>query len=233
MKAGVVSFPGTNCDHDLFMVVKSLTGSEPLKVWCKERSLPRDLDLLFVPGGFSYGDYLRCGAMAKVSPVAESIREFGEKGGPIVGICNGFQILCELGLLPGVLLANRSTKFLSRMVSMKVESTASVATSFLKPGDIFTVPIAHFEGNYFASDDVLKSIEDNDQVVFRYCDLEGTVKEDSPDLNPNGSSNSIAGVRNEKGNVVGYMPHPERTYEGHIDPARNGSSVQLFEGLLN
>ena len=232
MKAAVVSFPGTNCDHDVEVLVESLTGSPALKVWASERELPSSTDLLFVPGGFSYGDYLRCGAMAKVSPVASAIREFAKSGGPVIGICNGFQILCELGLLPGILLPNRTTRFLSRYIHMRVESTASVITSHLSKGEIFTSPIAHFEGNYFASEDVLKSVEDGDQVVFRYCDEEGKVDDGSEETNPNGSVHAIAGVRNQAGNVVGFMPHPERIFEKEIDPTQRGESLRLFERIL-
>ncbi|MCB0331082.1 MAG: phosphoribosylformylglycinamidine synthase subunit PurQ [Bdellovibrionales bacterium] len=232
MRSAVVTFPGTNCEHDIEVLVQSVTGALPQKVWAKDRTLPDDTEVLFVPGGFSYGDYLRCGAMAKVSPVAAAIREFAASGKPVVGICNGFQILCELGLLPGVLLPNRTTKFLSRMVSMKVESTNTPITARLDKGEVFTVPIAHFDGNYFATADEVKRLEDNDQVVFRYCGLNGEVDHESPLLNPNGSVNSIAGVRNEAGNVVGYMPHPERIIEADIDPNGTRSALRLFEAIL-
>jgi len=232
VKTAVVSFPGTNCDHDVSVLVKHLSGKDPQKVWAADRTLPEDTDILFIPGGFSYGDYLRCGAMAKVSSIAPAILEYAAKGGTIIGICNGFQILCELGLLPGVLLPNRSTKFLSRLVSIRVESQNSVVTSKLERGEIFHVPVAHFEGNYFATQDALKELEDNDQVVFRYCSPDGALDEVSPEWNPNGSCHSIAGVRSPAGNIVGYMPHPERTFEPEIDPNRTGAAVRLFEGLF-
>lgn len=233
MKSAVVSFPGTNCEHDIEVLLQASTGNLPYKVWATERALPADTDVLFVPGGFSYGDYLRCGAMAKVSPVAKAIKAFAEKGGPVVGICNGFQILCELGLLPGVLLPNRTTRFLSRSVCMKVESTNCVMTRHLSAGEVFTAPIAHFEGNYFATSDTLAELEDNDQVVFRYCDKDGVVDEGCAETNPNGSVHAIAGVRNAAGNVVGFMPHPERIFEREIDPLRTGGTLKLFEPFLS
>jgi phosphoribosylformylglycinamidine synthase I len=232
VNTAVVSFPGTNCDHDISVLVKALSGHEPIRVWATDRSLPKNLDLLFIPGGFSYGDYLRCGAMAKVSSIAPAIIDYAERGGNVVGICNGFQILCELGLLPGVLLPNRSTKFLSRIISMQVASHDSVVTSQLSPKEVFHVPVAHFEGNYFASEEALKEIEDNNQVIFRYCSPEGLIDEASTEWNPNGSCNAIAGVRNASGNVVGYMPHPERIFEPEIDPSRTGAAVRLFQGLF-
>ncbi|MCI5065626.1 phosphoribosylformylglycinamidine synthase subunit PurQ [bacterium] len=234
----VVSFPGTNCDHDLLYLIEEVTGTAPTRVSCAERELPRDLDLLFLPGGFSYGDYLRCGAMAKVSPIASAVRDFASRGGKIVGICNGFQILCELGLLPGVLLPNRTTRFLSRTLPISVDSTDSIFTAHLERGEQFAVPVAHFEGNYFAAEEELRRVEGEGQVIFRYCAPDGSILHDREEANPNGSCHSIAGVRSPSGRIVGFMPHPERVFEPSLDPVRGGGIEagrcrRLFDGVLS
>ena len=214
MKAGVVVFPGSNCDHDMQHVLGTVLGGEVSLLWHKESDIGKQ-DLLVIPGGFSYGDYLRTGALAKLSPVMESVRRFARAGGPVIGICNGFQILCEAGLLPGALLQNVSMRFLSQFVHVRVEQKQTPFTSGLKRGAVITCPIAHGEGNYYASDAELDRIEGEGQVVFRYCGPDGEVKGD-PISNPNGSARSIAGVCNAERNVVGMMPHPERASESLI-----------------
>ncbi|MCB0320797.1 MAG: phosphoribosylformylglycinamidine synthase subunit PurQ, partial [Bdellovibrionales bacterium] len=210
MNITVVRFPGTNCEHDLVVTAKDIFGSTASVISSSERSLPTNTDLLFLPGGFSYGDYLRPGAMAKICPIMKAIREFAGSGGRVVGICNGFQILCEAGLLPGVLLPNKTIKFLSRPVHVRVENIENYVTGALTVGDVIEMPVAHFDGNYFAEPHVLSEIEGNAQVVFRYCSPSGEVSADSSEWNPNGSCNAIAGVCNKERNVVGFMPHPER-----------------------
>jgi len=212
VRVGVVVFPGTNCDQDVEHVYGTLLNAEPVKIWHRDTSL-QGVDLVVLPGGFSYGDYLRTGALANLSPVMSAVKDFAQQGGKVVGICNGFQILCESGLLPGVLLENVGRRFLSCFVHISVESTRSFFTQALKKREVITCPIAHFQGNYFADEVTLKELEANDQVVFRYCDSVGTRKDDDISVNVNGSANSIAGVCNKAGNVVGLMPHPERAVE--------------------
>lgn len=212
MSVSVVIFPGSNCDHDAIHCYEAILNQKVEQIWHRDTDL-KSPDVVVVPGGFSFGDYLRTGAMAKVSPIMKSIKEFAAKGGPVIGICNGFQILCEAGLLPGALLQNIQMKFLSRFVNIKVESTSTPFTRQAKKGEVITCPIAHFEGNYFVDSDTLKRLEDNDQVVFRYSSPSGEVAFDNLEWNPNGSLHAIAGVTNEKRNVVGLMPHPERAVE--------------------
>jgi phosphoribosylformylglycinamidine synthase len=197
MKFGVIVFPGSNCDHDAFYAVSSNLGHKAEFVWHDSSSLG-DLDAVILPGGFSYGDYLRCGAIAKFSPVMKAVKDFAEAGGIVLGVCNGFQILVEAGLLPGALIRNRSLKFVCRDVHLRVETTNSPFTSSAERGEILRVPIAHGEGCYFADDRTLDELEAEDRVVFRYLD------------NPNGSLRDIAGVLNRQRNVMGMMPHPER-----------------------
>jgi phosphoribosylformylglycinamidine synthase I len=208
----VVTFPGTNCDHDAIHVYTNLVGGTVFPIWHKERDL-RGADMVIVPGGFAYGDYLRTGALAKLSPVMDEVKKFAARGGPVLGICNGFQILCEAGLLPGALLQNVETKFLSQFVHLKVESAATPFTKKYGVGDIITCPIAHGEGNYYADSDTIKRLEGEGQVVFRYTDAHGNANHNSRTTNPNGAINSIAGITNTKRNVVGMMPHPERSVE--------------------
>ncbi len=212
MRVAIIVFPGTNCDQDIEHVYAGLLGAQTTKVWHRDSDL-KSPDLVVLPGGFSYGDYLRTGALAKLSPVMESVKSFAAGGGRVLGICNGFQILCEAGLLPGVLLENVGRRFLSRFVHIKVESPRSFYTGHMKVGHVITCPIAHFQGNYFADAATLESIEKHGQVVFRYCDGDGAVRDDDRDVNVNGSLHSIAGVTNRDGNVVGLMPHPERAVE--------------------
>jgi phosphoribosylformylglycinamidine synthase subunit PurQ / glutaminase len=215
MTVGVVVFPGSNCDHDTYHVVKHVCGQQARFVWHKERDL-RGLDAVILPGGFSYGDYLRTGAIAKFSPVMQAVAEFAKKGGPVLGICNGFQILQEAGLLPGAMLRNRSVKFLSRPVSIRVERTDTVATSSAKTGAVLTMPIAHGEGNFYMTDPELDALEAEGQVVFRYVDAQGQLDDAA---NVNGSCRAIAGVCNAGRNVVGLMPHPERASEPELGSA--------------
>jgi phosphoribosylformylglycinamidine synthase subunit PurQ / glutaminase len=211
-KVAVVVFPGSNCDHDVIHSYGTVFGHEVIPVWHKEEDL-RGADVVVLPGGFSYGDYLRTGALAKLSPIMQKVREFADAGGPVIGICNGFQILCEAGLLPGALLQNTGMRFLSQFVHMRVESAATPFTAKCEPGSVVTCPVAHFDGNYFADDDTIAELEREGRVVFRYCDAQGQVDPNNPEININGSRNAIAGIRNARGNVVGLMPHPERAVE--------------------
>ncbi len=209
MSCGVIVFPGSNCDHDAMRAVERLTGRAAKRLWHKDRDLG-GVDRVILPGGFSYGDYLRSGALARFSPIMEEVARFAERGGPVLGICNGFQILCEAGLLPGVLTRNASLQFACQDVAVRIESTDSTLTRGLKTGTILRLPIAHADGNYSLEPAALRAVEDAGQVLFRYCDPSGAV---TPDSNPNGSLDNIAGLRNSKGNVTGLMPHPERAIE--------------------
>jgi len=228
VRVSIVVFPGTNCDQDIEHVYGGLLGAQIAKVWHRDADL-QNPDLVVLPGGFSYGDYLRTGALAKLSPVMDSVKSFAANGGRVLGICNGFQILCEAGLLPGVLLENVGRRFLSRFVHMKVESQRSFYTSHIGVGQVITCPIAHFQGNYFADAATLQSIEKYGQVVFRYCDARGDVRDDDRDVNVNGSLNSIAGVTNREGNVVGLMPHPERAVEQIVGAIGGQSGLVPFD----
>jgi phosphoribosylformylglycinamidine synthase len=219
VKFGVVVFPGSNCDHDAYYVCKKVLGQDAAFLWHKETDL-QNVDAVILPGGFSYGDYLRCGAIARFSPIMKEVVRFAEKGGTVIGICNGFQILVEAGLLPGVLLRNTSLRFVCRYVRLKVETTATRFTSACAPGAILSIPIAHGDGNYFTDPETLRRLEGNGQVVFRYCDAQGAP---TPESNPNGSLANIAGIVNERGNVLGMMPHPERASDpvlGYTDGQR-------------
>ncbi len=231
MKYGIVVFPGSNCDMDAKYATSVNAGEESEFLWHKETSVPPDVDCVILPGGFSYGDYLRCGAIARFSPIMRAVKEFADKGGYVLGICNGFQILAESGMLPGALLKNKNLHFIRKDVYLKTANNSSPFTSSLKKGEILRLPIAHGEGNYYASEDVLKRLQDEDRIAFRYCDENGTVSEEA---NPNGSLDNIAGVLNEKGNVLGMMPHPER----YCDPILGGTDgLKIFrslkESLLN
>ena len=218
MKSAVVVFPGLNRDRDMIAALTSISGQRPAVVWHKDTELP-DVDLIVIPGGFSYGDYLRVGAIAARSPIMATIRERARKGVHVLGVCNGFQILTEAGLVPGVLMRNASLRFVCREIRLKVESTNTAFTRGYAPGQVITTPVAHHDGNFFADATTLKSIEDNGQVAFRYA--EGT--------NPNGSVNDIAGVLNRERNVLGLMPHPENL----IESAHGGLDGRaLFAGLL-
>jgi phosphoribosylformylglycinamidine synthase len=225
MKFGVVIFPGSNCDQDLIEVISAVTRCEVVELWHKTTDL-QGCDFIFLPGGFSYGDYLRSGAIAKLSPIMESVIAFANNGGYVMGICNGFQILCESGLLPGALLRNNSQKFLCKNVTLSVATESSLLTQKTTKNEVLTIPIAHAEGRFYADEEQIKSMEENDQVLFRYCDEKGNVTEDS---NPNGSINNIAGVCNTGRNVFGMMPHPERCAS---DELFNEDGKALFEGLM-
>lgn len=209
MKSAVLVFPGSNCDRDVAVALKAHTGQAPQMVWHADAALPK-VDLVVVPGGFSYGDYLRSGAMAAHSPVMREVKAHAERGGLVLGICNGFQILTEAGLLPGVLLRNAGLKFLCKPVHLKVENAATRFTSGYRAGQVINIPIAHHDGNYFADDNTIKQLEDNQQIAFRYADAAGNV---NTHTNPNGSRSNIAGVLNVGKNVLGLMPHPERHAE--------------------
>ena len=225
MKFGIVVFPGSNCDHDCYHVVKNVLGQEAEYIWHKETQI-NGFDCLILPGGFSYGDYLRTGAIAKFSPVMKGVKEFADRGGLVIGICNGFQILVEAGLLPGVLLRNRDLKFICENRYLKVENSDIPFTRLYNKGEVVSIPIAHAEGNYFADDETLKRLQDNGQIVFRYCDADGNTTDDA---NPNGSLLNVAGVCNEKRNVLGMMPHPERCAEEIMG---NTDGKRVFESLI-
>jgi phosphoribosylformylglycinamidine synthase len=225
MKVGVVVFPGSNSDHDAYHVMKHVLGQETRFVWHKDRDLG-GLDAIILPGGFAYGDYLRTGAIARFSPVMESVAEFARRGGPVLGICNGFQVLQECGLLPGAMLRNKTVRFLSIPVHIRVEREDTIVTGGIPKGTVLTMPIAHGEGNFYAPPEDLARIEGEGQVVFRYCRKDGGLDEAS---NVNGSLNAIAGVSNPGRNVVGLMPHPERASEGELYTGSEGR--RLLEAL--
>jgi len=209
VKFGIVVFPGSNCEHDVYHVAKHLLGHEASFIWHKDTSFA-GVDCLVLPGGFAHGDYLRCGAMARFSPVMGAVKQFAERGGMVFGICNGFQVLTEAGLLPGALVRNAGLQYICRDVHLRAERQDTPFTCRIKPGSVLTIPIGHGEGCYFAPDHVIQELETKRQVVFRYCDPTGEV---TADANPNGSLHAIAGVCNEKGNVLGMMPHPDRCAE--------------------
>lgn len=222
----VITFPGSNCDHDCFYVANNLFKQKTTLVWHEENELPANTDLVILPGGFSYGDYLRTGAIAKFSPIMKSIIKFANNGGYVIGICNGFQILTESGLLPGVLLRNENMKFVCKDVHLKVVNNKTVFTKNYKENKIITIPIAHGEGNFEADKDTLKEIQDNDQIAFQYVDIDGNA---SKYANPNGSQLNIAGIFNKKKNVLGMMPHPERCSEELLG---NTDGFKIFSELL-
>jgi len=225
MKACVIVFPGSNCDRDLQIALRDAMGSEPDMVWHGDSTFG-DVDLIAVPGGFSYGDYLRAGAMAAKSPVMREITRRAEKGVPVLGVCNGFQILTESGLLPGALMRNADLKYVCKDVHLKVEATDTPFTQGYENESVLRIPIAHHDGNYFANDDVLNELEDSNRIAFRYTDVRG---ERSPQANPNGSRHDIAGIVNKARNVLGMMPHPERL----ADPSLGGSDGKaMFTGLV-
>ena len=210
MKAAVIVFPGSNCDRDCKVAVERSTGAQVDMVWHGDTALPEGLDLIVLPGGFSYGDYLRCGAMASLSPVMGAVKAHAARGGHVLGVCNGFQILAEAGLVPGVLMRNASLRFVCRDVHLKVEATNTAFTGSYNSGQVIRVPVAHAEGNYFADDETLNRLEGEGLVAFRYCDEDGNV---TAAASPNGASRNIAGVFNAGRNVLGMMPHPENMTE--------------------
>lgn len=225
-KFGIVVFPGSNCDHDAYYALKKILDAEVTFLWHKDTDL-QNCDVIILPGGFSYGDYLRTGAVARFSPIMNSITGFSEKGGSVLGICNGFQILLEAGLLPGVMIRNKSLQFVCKDVYLKVENRDTLFTKDIDPGKILKVPVAHGEGNYFADEETLKLLYDNNQIVFKYSSGKGDINEE---YNPNGSTMNIAGIINKKGNVLGMMPHPERA----CDPLLGKTDGQaIFNSILN
>ncbi|MBK6915451.1 MAG: phosphoribosylformylglycinamidine synthase subunit PurQ [Ignavibacteriales bacterium] len=205
-KFGVVVFPGSNCDHDAYHVLKNINGFSVNFLWHKQTDL-KNSDVVILPGGFSYGDYLRTGSIARFSPIMNSVIEFAEKGGIVLGICNGFQILLEAGLLPGVMLKNKSLQFVCKDVYLSIENSNTVFTKLFENQKVIKVPIAHGEGNYFTDEETLTRLEKNNQIVFKYSNADGSITDEA---NPNGSLSNIAGIINDKGNVLGMMPHPER-----------------------
>jgi phosphoribosylformylglycinamidine synthase len=223
-KVAVVVFPGSNCDHDAYHVLKHVLGADARFVWHKEAALP-DVDGVVLPGGFAHGDYLRAGAIAALSPVMSAIRAFADRGGPVLGICNGFQVLTEAGMLPGALMRNRGLRFIHQQVHLKVENRATRFTARC-PDRPLRMPISHAEGNYFADDGTLARLEGRGQVVFRYCDPEGRVGDAS---NVNGSRGSVAGIVNEAGNVLGMMPHPDRAAEAELGST---DGLPIFESFV-
>jgi phosphoribosylformylglycinamidine synthase len=225
MKFAVVVFPGSNCDHDAYHAAKHVLGQDAKFVWHKETSLG-DADVVVLPGGFSHGDYLRTGAIARFSPVMAAVREFADAGRPVLGVCNGFQILLECGLLPGAMLRNRDLKFHCEFVHVRVEKTDTPFTVLCTEGQVLKLPIAHGEGNYYAAPEVVRDLEESGRIVFRYAAREGEVNDDA---NPNGSINSIAGICSEQRNVVGLMPHPERACE-YAMGSKDG--LVLFESVV-
>jgi phosphoribosylformylglycinamidine synthase len=225
MKFGIVTFPGSNCDYDAYHAVVDQLGEQAVYLWHKERDL-QGADVIVLPGGFSYGDYLRCGAIARFSPIMDAVAEHARRGAPVLAICNGFQIACEAGLLPGALLRNASLKYVCEHRHLRVENTDSRFTSGYEPGQIVRIPIAHGEGRYVADDATLDRLEGEGRVVFRYVGADGGSDERS---NPNGSQRDIAGILNEQRNVLGMMPHPERAVEPLIG---SGDGLAVFESIV-
>jgi phosphoribosylformylglycinamidine synthase len=225
MKFGIIVFPGSNCDHDCYHVVKHVFGQEAEYVWHKETEL-KGFDCIILPGGFSYGDYLRPGAIARFSPVMKEVIAFAKRGGPVLGICNGFQVLTEVGLLPGILMRNKALKFICDYVYVKVENNQTIFTKTYREGQVIEIPIAHADGNYFADEQNIRKLEDNNQIVFSYSTADGRITEDA---NPNGAVKNIAAIINEKGNVLGTMPHPERVCES-LTGGEDG--IGVFDSII-
>lgn len=224
MKVGVVTFPGSNCDYDAYAAIRHVMGEESTFLWHKSEDL-QNVDLVILPGGFSYGDYLRAGAIARFSPIMNKVIQFANSGGIVLGICNGFQLLTEAGLLPGALIRNDHLRFSCKQVYIRVENNQTKFTSACKAGEVLKVPIAHAEGNYYNFDGDIDTLENNHQVLFRYVTADGQVTDEG---NPNGSINNIAGIMNREGNVVGMMPHPERAVEKILGST---DGLRLFESI--
>jgi phosphoribosylformylglycinamidine synthase I len=226
MRTSIIVFPGSNCDRDMKVAFERIAGRAPAMIWHGDATVPAS-DLIVLPGGFSYGDYLRCGAMAAHSPVMRDVIAKAKVGTPLLGVCNGFQVLCESGLLPGVLMRNASLKFVCRDVHLKVERADTMFTSRYTKGEVIRIPIAHGDGNYFADAETMKRVEGEGRVAFRYCDATGAT---TAAANPNGAMANIAGILSESGRILGMMPHPERLYE----PALGGSDGRkMFESILD
>lgn len=225
MKFGVVTFPGSNCDHDMYYVLKYIERQEVVNLWHKESDL-QGCDMIILPGGFSYGDYLRSGAIAKLSPIMKSVIDFANKGGLVLGVCNGFQILCESGLLEGTLLHNDKQKFICHNQFIVNQTDSTILTKDIERGKVLSIPIAHGEGRYFAREDTLKKMNDNEQVLFRYCNQRGEILSE---CNPNGSVENIAGITNKNKNVFGMMPHPERCADVELG---NTDGKSLFDSVI-
>ena len=225
MNFGVVIFPGSNCDKDIISCIERTVNQKVIELWHKDTNL-QNCDVIFLPGGFSFGDYLRSGAIAKFSPIMEKVIDFGRNGGYIIGICNGFQILTESGLLPGALLHNTSNKFICKNVFLKINNTNTLVTNSYEK-NVIKIPIAHGEGRFFADENTMKDLKQNDQIIFKYCDSNGEVLESS---NPNGSLENIAGICNKEKNIFGMMPHPERAADVLLS---NTDGVALFKSIMN
>ena len=226
MKTAVIVFPASNCDRDMIVALEKITGQKPHIIWHQDEDIP-DVDLIALPGGFSFGDYLRCGAMAARSPVTRRVIEHADRGGNIIGVCNGFQVLTETGLLPGALMRNESLKFVCKDVNLRVENNDTPFTNAYAQGQVINIPMAHHDGNYFADDDTLKALEDEGRVAFRYVDDAG---EATKAANPNGSRNNIAGIISRRKNILGMMPHPERL----IEDAQGGTDgLGFFKSMIN
>ena len=228
MKFGVIVFPGSNCDHDAYHVISKHVGQPVDFIWHRDTEL-RGYDAVIIPGGFSYGDYLRAGALARFSPVMNSVKEFAAKGNLVLGICNGFQILCHAGLLPGALIRYRELHFVCAHVNVRVESTRTPFTHELKPGSLLSLPIAHAEGNYVCDDQTLAELQRDDRIIFRYCDAQGQITDEA---NSNGSRDNIAGICNRERNVLGLMPHPERACEDLLGSSDGREVFRSLAGTL-
>jgi phosphoribosylformylglycinamidine synthase I len=225
MKFGIVSFPGSNCDYDAFHAVTEILGEEAVYLWHKDHDL-QGSDVIILPGGFSYGDYLRAGAIARFSPIMQEVIAHAKSGAPVMGICNGFQIACEAGLLPGALMRNSHLQFVSAEVGIRVETADTLFTNLYEVGEVLRVPVAHGEGRFVATEDVLDGLEEDGRVIFRYADAHGNI---TADANPNGAERNIAGIISEGGNVLGMMPHPERACSAILG---SSDGVRLFESIL-
>lgn len=226
MKFGVVIFPGSNCDQDMIYVLNKIMGQEVVELWHKDHDL-KNVDCVVLPGGFSYGDYLRSGAIARFSPIMNEVIDFAGKGGYVFGVCNGFQVLCESHLLPGALLHNDSRKFICKNVNIKAQTNNTLITSKVPMDRALKIPIAHGEGRFYANEATMKELNANDQILFRYCDEKGNI---TPDANPNGALENIAGICNAGRNVFGMMPHPERAADAELS---NKDGKWLFESLIS
>ena len=228
MKFGVLVFPGSNCDHDTYHVLDAVARHPVTFLWHASEDL-QGCDAILVPGGFAYGDYLRTGALARFAPIMASVRKFAEAGGPVMGICNGFQILCEAGLLPGALMRNAGLRYICKQVHLRTETSDSPYTHMLTRGEVLRMPVGHMEGNYFCDDETLAELRQHDRIAFRYCDPQGAV---SPDANPNGSRENIAAILNAGRNVLGMMPHPDRSSEALLGSADGFKVIQSLIASL-